>query len=109
MNDTDRGVGYDPSDQTRFPYQKQDPPFSDADLVFDHVVIDDAPNLELHNFVFALYCKGRSNHASQYRTVDMALRLFVKSINRDDHAYADIAYADLFTACLDQASIWEDG
>lgn len=110
---TEKGVrmanelGYDPTDQTSFPYQKNDPPFSANDLALDPSSIDEAPDLDLNYFFTRLTMEPYFNGAPGYRTMDMALRLFHKVAG--DPAYADISFCDLFAACLDTAFIWEVG
>lgn len=100
-------LGYDPTDRHSFPYQQQDPPFDATSLEFDDTVIEDAANLILNNYLLALTNDPYFDGANGYRTIDMALRLFWKKSN--DSAFEDIAFPDLFAACLDQAFIWEVG
>lgn len=110
MNDNNTGgLGYDPSDQASFPYQKQDPPFGADDLKLDPVSLDSAPDLDVFNFLVALVNPEAQKYdpTSPYRMLDMGLRLFVK-LTRDP-AFNDLAYPDLFAAALDTAFIWEDG
>lgn len=101
MNDEQHeGLGYDPSDLHSFPYQSNDPPFDATSLVIED--IERAAELEPLDMM-TQFTMGDFN----YRTLDMACRLFAKCTN--DSAYEGIPFADIFGACLDQAMIWEGG
>ena len=100
-------LGYDPRDQNSFPYQADDPPFNWARLRFADVT----PTGEHDLFeLLAELNTYDDDGPSEYRTVDMALRLFTKAIlGFTDHTLTGISYPDLFAACLKQALIWENG
>lgn len=104
---TKRELGYDPSDRHSFPYQHDDPPFDATSLEFDPVVLDRAPDLDVMEILSDLTAKYDDDGPSEYRQLDMALRLFYKKSN--DSAFDDIPFPDLFAACLHQAEIWERG
>lgn len=106
-DDTPKGLGYDPCDRHSFPYQSQDPPFDATSLEFDEGVLEQAPHLVLNEFLVTLTDEVYFDGPNGYRTMDMALRLFWKKAG--DSAFYDIAFPDLFAACLDQAMIWEVG
>lgn len=106
MTEKSNDLGYDPTDRNSFPYQKQDPPFGYNDLWFADTTIDNAADLDLDDFLVEL-TGSNFDGARGYRTIDMALRLFHKAAA--DPACNDLAFPDLFAACLDQAFIWECG
>lgn len=100
-------LGYDPCDRYSFPYQQGERPFDATSLEFDEGVIEGAPDLILNTFLTTLVTDSYFDGPNGYRTMDMALRLFYKKSS--DSAYNDIAFPDLFAACLDQAFTWELG
>jgi len=102
----DNPLGYDPCDRYSFPYQEQDPPFDATSLVLDQSSLDRAPDLDVMEVLHTL--TGYDDDGpSNYRMLDMALRLFYKL--SDDATYEGISFPDLFAACCDTAMIWENG
>lgn len=110
MNDhTTRGLGYDPCDQTSFPYQADDPPFNYDSLMLDPISLEAAPELQVMEYLTEIVGPNFQSRDpnSAYRTLDMALRLFVKLTK--DSAFEGIDYPSLLAASLDTAFIWELG
>lgn len=101
------GLGYDPCDRHSFPYQANDPPFDATSLEFDDVDLSTAADLVLNNYFVELTNRPYFDGANGYRTIDMALRLFLKKANASE--LQDIALPDIFAVCLEQAFIWEVG
>ena len=113
MNDeTHKGWGYDPTDQTSFPYQANDPPFSAADLVPDPVSLEAAMNgtlQGLNEFLVFLTNDAWMDGANGYAVWDMALRLFRAMTNDPQNAYEGIAYPDLLAVAIDTSILWAVG
>lgn len=103
MNPTS-ALGYDPSDLHSFPYQANDPPFDATSLVLED--LERAAELDVMETI-ADFSNYDNDGPGEYRTLDMALRLFTKLAG--DSAFTDIPYPDLFAAALDQAMTWERG
>lgn len=105
------GLGYDPSDLNSFPYQANDPPFDATSLVIEDIEL--AAELNVFEVIADFCCPAleanRPFGAADYRTLDMALRLFTKLASDSGNAFESIAYPDLFGAALDQAITWERG
>lgn len=111
-DETLKGWNYDPTDQTSFPYQKQDPPFSAADLIPDEVSLEAAMNgtlQPLNEFFVFLTNDSWMDGANGYAVMDMALRLFKAMVTDPQNAYADIAYPDLFAVAIDTSILWAVG
>jgi len=102
-------LGYDPNDQSSFPYQADDPPFNADRLVLDPYSLESAPDLDIFSYLSQLVNPEFQRHdaTTPYRTLDMGLRLFVQLTK--DPAFNEIAYPDLLAAALDTAFIWEFG
>lgn len=101
-------LGYDPCDQNSFPYQADDPPFGPHRLTLEDVTPERAAHLDAI-YEVAMTIDYDDDGPSNYRMLDMALRLFNALVHDEQNAYADIAFPDLFGACCRQAQIWERG
>ena len=97
-------LGYDQTDLFSFPYQANDPPFDASRLVIED--LDRAAQVDVME-VLAAFSMYDDDGPAEYRTLDMALRLFAKCVST--HTFEGIAFPDIFGACLDQAMIWERG
>lgn len=103
-----QGLGYDPTDRYSFPYQANDPPFDATSLVLEPLTMELAPELgDINMLEEFLNTFDDEDRPGAYRCLDMALRLFYKLSGNG--AYNDIAFPDLFAACLHTAMIWERG
>ena len=107
MNDRAEKLGYDPSDPSSFPYQADDPPFNTHRLVLEDP--ERAARVDPMETLWSLACTYGDDGPSEYRTLDMACRLFAALVKDTDNPYDGIPMADLFAAALDQALVWERG
>jgi hypothetical protein len=99
-------LGYDPTDQSSFPYQADDPPFGTHRLHLEDLTLEVAPDLDIMETIHEM-TQYDDDGDSNYRMLDMALRLFHNLAA--DSAYEGIAHPELFAACCYQALIWERG
>lgn len=106
MNRSTTQLGYDPCDLYSFPYQEQDPPFDATSLQLED--LERAACTDPLEAITTLLSYD-DDGPSTYRTLDMALRLFVKLVGSHDNAFDGVAFPDIFGAALDQALIWEHG
>ena len=113
-----RGLGFDPHDPDSYPYQvtffEDQEPFGWKTMEPESVTLGRAPDLDIMELL-AEFSSWDDDGPSEYRTLEMALRLFRKCCtegefrNAFNPQYCGISHADIFAACLDTAMIWERG
>jgi hypothetical protein len=100
-------IGYNPYDRTSFPYQHDDPPFSQQSLKLSlRTQFKMAEGIGIVDQLEEMKVACQANPNSGYRMLDMALRLFTKLEAESHEGKTTI---DLFVSAIEQAFEWELG